>query len=671
MPRHPLLKPRQLPLLWLTALALLWLGAAMELTAADRPNLVVLLADDLGYGDLACYGSPVARTPNLDRLAREGIRFTDCYASFPVCSPSRAGLLTGRNANRYGIRDWIPPNSGIYLPRTEVTFAEVLRKTGYRTGHFGKWHLNSRTDGSEPTPMDHGFEYAWYTQNNAAPSHLNPTNFVRNTEPVGPLRGASALLVADEAIRWLGEISGDQPFLLNVWFHEPHEPVASAEEFLQMHAGAADPDRQQYLANVSQLDAAVGRILDAIDARGLRDRTFVFFTSDNGPETLNRYRGAQRSHGSPGALRGMKLHLTEGGIRVPGMARWPGRIPAGRTSAEPISNLDLLPTLCALAGVRPPTERVLDGVNFLPILAGQGLRRPEGFYWQYDRALGRPWILALRDERWKLLANDALTSFALYDLIADPSETRDRAPDEPALVKSLAGQLRDRSGQIGAPAALARDPDGIGEFYLGREIARVMGHEGAPWLERVERQEEERPDRLLELLALEPGAVVADVGAGSGYYTRRLAKAVGQSGKVYAVDVQPEMLEILIAQLKSEGITNVVPVLGSITDPRLSAESLDLVIMVDVYHEFSRPYEMMAALCQALKPDGRMVLVEYRAEDPKVPIKRLHKMTEVQVRREMALHPLRWERTVSDQLPWQHYLEFRKNRVSAPTTPRQ
>ena len=136
-------------------------AAVAEIPPSTRPNVVILLADDLGYGDLACYGNPEARTPNLDRLAGEGVRFTDGYASLPVCSPSRAGLLTGRNANRYGIRDWIPSNSGVYLPRTEVTLARVLRDAGYRTGHFGKWHLNSRTDGSEPTPMDHGFDHAF------------------------------------------------------------------------------------------------------------------------------------------------------------------------------------------------------------------------------------------------------------------------------------------------------------------------------------------------------------------------------------------------------------------------------------------------------------------------------------------------------------------------------
>jgi ubiquinone/menaquinone biosynthesis C-methylase UbiE len=228
------------------------------------------------------------------------------------------------------------------------------------------------------------------------------------------------------------------------------------------------------------------------------------------------------------------------------------------------------------------------------------------------------------------------------------------------VVEVLLRQLRRRHEELSRPAARSSDGEGTGKYYLGREIARVMGHEGAPWLERAEREEEEQPDVLYDLLELSPGAVVADVGAGSGYHTRRLARAVGDVGRVFAVDIQPEMLEILEDRLTREGITNVAPVLGTPTDPGLPEASVDLVLLVDVYHEFLHPYEMMNALCRALKPGGRLVLVEYRAEDPAVPIKPLHTMSEVQVRREMALHPLRWERTVSDRLPWQHYLEFRR-----------
>jgi len=203
-------------------------------------------------------------------------------------------------------------------------------------------------------------------------------------------------------------------------------------------------------------------------------------------------------------------------------------------------------------------------------------------------------------------------------------------------------------------------PDGIGKLYLGREIARVMGHQGAPWLERPEREQEEHPAQVIELIALKPGDVVADIGAGSGYFTRRLAHAVGPNGTVFASDIQPEMLGILTNQLAAASITNVVPVLGSIDDPGLPQGQIDVVLMVDVYHEFSHPYEMMAAICRALKPGGRVVLIEYRGEDPAVPIKNLHKMTEAQVRSEMAVHPLVWERTESNRLPWQHYLEFRR-----------
>lgn len=203
------------------------------------------------------------------------------------------------------------------------------------------------------------------------------------------------------------------------------------------------------------------------------------------------------------------------------------------------------------------------------------------------------------------------------------------------------------------------DPDGIGKFYLGREIAQVMGHEGADWLERPEREAEEHTSQMVDLLNLKPGEVVADIGAGTGYLSRQLAAKLVPTGKVLAVDIQPEMLALLAKRMARFGITNVVPVLGTVSDPKLPANSVDLVLMVDVYHEFEFPFEMMSNICRSLKPGGRVAFVEYRAEDPNVPIKPLHKMSEAQVRKEMKRLPLVLLRT-SEQLPRQHLMVFEK-----------
>lgn len=203
------------------------------------------------------------------------------------------------------------------------------------------------------------------------------------------------------------------------------------------------------------------------------------------------------------------------------------------------------------------------------------------------------------------------------------------------------------------------DPNGIGKFYMGREIAHVMGHQAANWLERPEREQEERPDLLFPALKLKPGDAVADIGCGSGYHTRKLARRVGTNGVVYAVDIQPEMLDLLTNKLAAEKIFNVKPVLGTITDPKLPKQSVDLILMVDVYHEFEHPFEMIEAMCRALKPDGRIVFVEFRAEDPDVPIKLVHKMTEAQVRKEMTVQPLEWVETIGT-LPQQHFIVFRR-----------
>ena len=202
-------------------------------------------------------------------------------------------------------------------------------------------------------------------------------------------------------------------------------------------------------------------------------------------------------------------------------------------------------------------------------------------------------------------------------------------------------------------------PDGIGKRYMGRDISGVMGWQGAAWLEREEREREERTDLLVTALQLKPGLVVADIGAGTGYLARRMAPAVMPGGKVIAVDVQPEMVALLQGAVRQSGLTQIQPLLGAEDDVKLPASSLDLAIMVDVYHELAFPYEVLASIVRALKPGGQLVFVEYRAEDPKVPIKALHKMSEAQIKREAAVHALVWERTVGT-LPWQHLVVFRK-----------
>jgi len=229
-----------------------------------------------------------------------------------------------------------------------------------------------------------------------------------------------------------------------------------------------------------------------------------------------------------------------------------------------------------------------------------------------------------------------------------------------ALLASIAAGLGQTN--VSAPRYEFRtehDPNGIGKFYFGREIAQVMGHQGADWLERPQREQEEQTDRMVDELQIRPGEIVADIGAGTGYLSRRLAQRTGVGGKVLAVDIQPEMLQLLANNMARFGISNVVPVLGAVTNPLLGPASVDVAVMVDVYHEFEFPYEMMLGICRALKPGGRVIFVEYRREDPAVPIKLLHKMTAAQVKREMSALPLIWVRT-SEVLPRQHVMVFRK-----------
>ena len=245
-------------------LLLLSVCCATAVLADDRPNFLVFLCDDLGYGDLACYGHEHIQTPNLDRMAKEGIRFTDFYSAAPVCSPSRVGLLTGRSPNRAGVYDWIPGNAKprpdareqVHLRKSEVTIAGLLKQAGYATCVSGKWHCNAQFNRDTQAQPNHaGFDHWFATQNNASPSHANPKNFVRNGEEVGPLEGYSCQLVVDEAIDWLNrrkQAKDEKPFFVFASFHEPHEPVASPEELVKQYLPVTQSRKEaEYFAKLA------------------------------------------------------------------------------------------------------------------------------------------------------------------------------------------------------------------------------------------------------------------------------------------------------------------------------------------------------------------------------------------------------------------------------------
>ena len=436
------------PIPRVVALALLSpLLVGLPRVAPERPNVLIFLADDLGWGDLGCYGHPRIETPHLDRFARQGMRLTQCYSASGVCSPSRSAILTGRTPYRNGVYRWIPAGSPVHLRTSEVTSASLLEAAGYQTCHVGKWHLNGLFNQPEqPQPSDHGYDHWFATQNNAAPSHRDPVNFVRNGEAVGALEGYSSLLVVDEAIAWLRRRDPQRPFFLTVWTHEPHLPIETDPAIRERYSDLEDADLRQHHGNVTQLDLAFGNLMGALDELGLREDTLVVFTSDNGPEGNGR---DGRTRGSTGGLRGRKRDVLEGGIRVPGIVRWPGRVRPGIEVSEPVIGTDLFPTACAVAGVPVPDDRVIDGASLLPLFAGGRVERPVPLYWRC-RIAGSGLQVALRSGDWKILAPADLSRFELYHLGRDWRETTDLAAEEPEVLERLRGQLVALQGEIEA-----------------------------------------------------------------------------------------------------------------------------------------------------------------------------------------------------------------------------
>lgn len=413
---------------------------------ATRPNFIVFLTDDQGWGDLGCYGHPIIQSPNLDQFAREGLRFTQCYSACSVCSPSRSAILTGRTPYRNGVWRWIPDGSQYHLRDSEITIASLLKQRGYDTCHAGKWHLNGKFNSDEqPQPNDHGYDHWLATQNNAFPNHLNPTNYVRNGNEVGPMEGPSSVIAVNEAIGWIkARPKSDTPFFVTVWTHEPHLPIESAPKYMEPYASIQDEGIRQHHGNITQMDDAFGQLMAAVDEMGYRDNTMVFFTSDNGPEG-NGTKG--RTRGSTGGLRGRKRATHEGGIRVPGIVRWPGKIDAGSVCQTPIIGSDVFPTICSIVGIPLPTDRTIDGTNLLPLFAGESINRQQPLYWRNHLAPTQ-FRVGMRIGDWKIVGSDDLTSFELYNIENDWQETTDLAEQHPDKFNQMRTRLIEHDAEV-------------------------------------------------------------------------------------------------------------------------------------------------------------------------------------------------------------------------------
>jgi N-acetylgalactosamine-6-sulfatase len=426
----------------LLSLALL-LCSSVFAGEAKPPNIVFILADDWGWGDLSCHGHPWLKTPHLDRLVREGIDFQQFNVLNPVCSPSRTAVMTGNYPARYsihqhfanpaqnherGMPDWLDPKAPT-LPR-------FLKQAGYRTAHFGKWHLtNAQTTGA-PQPEAYGYdEFAVFNGGRGWPV-------------------ANLKATASNAVAFI-KANKDKPFFINMWMHESHTPHVPLAESMERWKHL-DEQKQVYSAVITDGDNAVGMILDALKAEGLEDNTIVMFSSDNGPEWTGAKSGDHQydpdarvrgyatyySLGSTGGLRGRKRSLFEGGVRTPFIVRWPGHTPAGLTNnTTAFTAVDLLPTLCAAAGVTPPDDYRSDGENLLEAFQGKAVTRTRPIFWQWLGTKTDPdyWPrLAVREGEWKLALTEDAKRVELHHLIHDRAEAVDVAKDHPDIVARLA-----------------------------------------------------------------------------------------------------------------------------------------------------------------------------------------------------------------------------------------
>ena len=412
-----------------------------------KPNIVFIFADDWGWGDLSCHGNTWLKTPHLDQLASEGIDFHQFNVLNPVCSPSRTAATTGMYPARFCIHQHFAPHINVnrgmpdWLDPKAPTLARFLKNAGYRTGHFGKWHLTDAGDTEAPAPVAYGFdEWAVFT---------------------GPGEEAGFHDTAGNAVRFIRE-NKNRPFYVNVWIHESHLPHVPTKESLERWKNL-DEQKRVYAAVITDGDNEVGAVLDALQETGVADNTIVIFSSDNGPERTGGKRqqidvnaihntrrsgyGGYYSVGETGGLRGRKRSLFEGGVRVPFIVRWPGHAPAGETNDKTVlSAVDLLPTLCAAAGVTLPEDYRGDGENLLAAFNGKEVSRTKPILWEWRGTGPEPdwWPrLAVREGDWKLAMTYDAKRVELHQLIGDRAEAHDSAKEHPEIVTRLSKLVLD------------------------------------------------------------------------------------------------------------------------------------------------------------------------------------------------------------------------------------
>lgn len=436
--------------------------------ATEKPNVIFILADDLGWGDLGAYGNPYVKTPNLDRLAARGVSFRQFYVSSPVCSPSRATFLTGRFPAELSLHGHISGNAesnrqrGIpdWMDADQETVADLLRQTGYTTAHIGKWHLGpirGKLTETAPAIADYGYDFT-RTRYDYGKNEF-PGSQDLAYDPY--FRAATSGLFVDSALDFI-RANRDRPFYVDLWTLIPHAPLNPTPDEIAVYAetpidleqfspamrryAEAAPDANSqlpiYAAAVTGLDQAIGKLLDELDRLGLSEKTLILFASDNGPEDYHIDNAHNAGMGSPGNFRGRKRSLYEGGIRVPLIVSWPGHVPEGVIDEDSVvASVDFLPTLAALAGTAPANPD-LPGENALPAFTGAGFQRHNDLFWEWrfsvvgDRAYQPP-QLAIRDGDWKLLCDPDGSHPELYALNDDPEETRNLAAAHPDVVARL------------------------------------------------------------------------------------------------------------------------------------------------------------------------------------------------------------------------------------------